>query len=158
LGKLADSERGKRLRRAKEPRQIGLANKMILGTSTAQTVMGERSPKRGINPAWQRTLGMELNTRKQLQREILHELKTRIPRGPAGSVQTQFRHQFYFYRARGLPFELSVLVAAARIREHEPDFVPTILDLRTSTQGALGPEALAADNSTVDGDAPPASG
>ena len=98
---------------------------------------------------------MELNTDKGLQREILHELETRITCGSAGSVQAQFRRQFCFFRARGLPFELSVLVAAARIREHEPDFVPKILNLRASTQGALGPEALAGDDSTVDGDAPP---
>jgi hypothetical protein len=80
-----------------------------------------------MNPAWRGALSMKRSTRKELQREILHELETRIPRGPAGGVQTQFRRRFYFFRARGLPFELSVLVAAARIREYEPDFVPKIL-------------------------------
>jgi len=92
---------------------------------------------------------MERDARKRVQREILHELETRIARGSAGSVQNQFRRRFYFFRAQGLPFELSVLVAAARIREQEPDFVPKILSLRVSTED-VSPPAFAGDDSTLD--------
>jgi len=80
---------------------------------------------------------MEREARKQLRREILRELEMRIPGGPAGSVQNQFRRRFYFFRSRGLPFELSVLVAAARVREREPSFIPRVLDLTVSTQPPL---------------------
>jgi hypothetical protein len=88
---------------------------------------------------------MQNDTRKRLRREILHELESRIPAGSGDRAQSQFRRRFYFFRSRGLPFELSVLVAAARVRKHEPNFVPKVLNLTGST---------AAPQSSVEDDSP----
>jgi hypothetical protein len=92
---------------------------------------------------------MQPDARKRLRREILHELESRIPLGSVGSAQNQFRRHFYFFRSRGLPFELSVLVAAARVREHQPDFVPRVLNSNASP-----PQASVDDASTLDLDVP----
>jgi hypothetical protein len=62
-----------------------------------------------------------------LQKEIQHELDTRIPRGPRDSWQNYFRLGFWFFRSQHLSFDESIARAAAGIRKHEPNFLPKIL-------------------------------
>jgi hypothetical protein len=62
----------------------------------------------------------------ELQKQIQRELDTRIPRGPRGSLQNQFRFVFCFFRSQRVSFEESIAKAVASIREREPDFAPKV--------------------------------
>jgi hypothetical protein len=61
-----------------------------------------------------------------LQKQIQHELDTRIPRGKKGDTQNKFRSCVYFYRSQRHPFDESVVLATEQIRQQEPDFHPLI--------------------------------
>src|SRR5438034_10611633 len=52
-----------------------------------------------------------------LQKEIQHELDTRIPRGPTDSWQNYFRSGFSFFRSQHLSFDERIARAAAGIAE-----------------------------------------
>jgi hypothetical protein len=64
-----------------------------------------------------------------LQKQIQHELDTRIPRGRRGDKQTEFRSGFYFFRSQRRSFEESVVLATEQIRKQEPGFHPLVRPL-----------------------------
>jgi hypothetical protein len=60
------------------------------------------------------------------QREVQSELDARLPRGPRGDPQNEFRCGFYFFRSQGYSFDASVERATSSMREHHPEFLPTV--------------------------------
>jgi hypothetical protein len=61
------------------------------------------------------------------QRELQEKL-TRIPRGPRGSAQNQFRNAVWFFASQlRYTFEEALDYALRIVRQSEPGFVPTIL-------------------------------
>lgn len=63
----------------------------------------------------------------QRQHELQAELDSRIPRGPRGSLQNQFRQAVWFFTSQPrFTFEEGLELALRSVRLHEPDFVPVI--------------------------------
>ncbi len=58
-------------------------------------------------------------------RERLDKLNARVPRGPRGSAQNEFRFGVWFFRK--YPFEEALDHALLMVRQNHPGFVPTIL-------------------------------
>jgi hypothetical protein len=67
-----------------------------------------------------------------LQKELQHELNERVPRGPRGSRQNEFRFGVWFWRSQGYSFDDSLAKAMEAVRRHEPAFTPRTLSPRAS--------------------------
>ena len=61
------------------------------------------------------------------QKQLQLELNERIPRGPRGGRQNQFRFGFAFYRQQGFSFDVSASKALECARTQDPTFEPRIM-------------------------------
>ena len=60
--------------------------------------------------------------------ELLDKLNARVPRGPRGSAQNQFRFAVWFHGSHeGGPFDDTLAQALLTVRQDDPGFNPTIL-------------------------------
>ncbi len=61
-------------------------------------------------------------------REQLDKLNGRVPRGPRGSAQNEFRFGVWFYASQDrYTFEEALDHALLAVRQNHPGFAPTIL-------------------------------
>ena len=60
--------------------------------------------------------------------EQLDKLNVRVPRGPRGSQQNQFRNAVWFFASQvRYTFDEALDHALLAVRQNHPSFVPTIL-------------------------------